>query len=201
MDDEFTRELKSAWQLQDHDPAEVLQRLKRTRWRPHMALAAELLGCALALLAGIWFAWIASQDGPHRLLFGVSAAVMLVTVPLLTFASMLARRRGLAWDDETPAMLLRIGIRRAEASLQAMRLWRWHVWVIGAFLTVLWALQWLGLVRAFDFLLLYTGVCLAITVATWLWMKWREKRIRCERDACARVLAAIQPDSGPGELP
>src|SRR5687768_18512230 len=101
MDDDFIRDLRETWQLQDHDAATVLRRLRCNRWTPHVVLAAEMLGCAFAFLTGIWFAWIAAHTEQHRLLFALSAGVMLVTVPALTVASVLARRASLAWDDET----------------------------------------------------------------------------------------------------
>jgi hypothetical protein len=192
MDDKFIDDLKAAWQMQDHDAAAVLDRLRRNRWRPHFALAAEMLGCVVALLAGIWFAWVAAHTDQHRLLFGLGAGVMLVTVPVLTVASLLARRASFAWDDESPQTLLRIGVRRAEAALQSLRLWRWHVWIVAAFVSILWALELSQLIQAFGFLVFYTAVCLAVSLAAWIWMRWREDRIRSERDACARLLAAIE---------
>jgi hypothetical protein len=195
MDDDFMRDLKATWQSQAHDAAAVLERLRRNRWRPHLALAAEILGCACALLVGIWFAWTAAHTQQHRLLFALSAGVMLTAVPLLTFASVIARRASLAWDDETPQTMLRMGIRRFESTLQAMRLWRWHIWIVAAFVAILWVLELLGLIQAPGFLALYTAICFAVSLAGWSWMKWREKIMRKELDACTRLLAMIQFDS------
>jgi hypothetical protein len=202
MNDDFVRSLRDIWQLQEQDAALTLQRLRQTRWTPHIVLAAEMLGCALALLVGIWFAWVAAHAPQNRLLFGLSAAVMLVTVPALTVASALARRASLAWDDETPQMLLRIGIRRAEASLHAMRLARWHIGIVVAFVTILWVLESLALISAPGFLIFYTAVCLVASLAAWLWMMWRVKRVTRQRDACIRLLAMIEfDDSSEGAPP
>jgi hypothetical protein len=195
MEDDFIRNLKATWQSQDHDASAVLERLRRNRWRPHLALTAEILGCACALLVGIWFAWTAAHTEQHRLLFALSAGVMLTVVPLLTFASVIARRASLAWEDETPQTMLRMGIRRFESTLQALRLWRWHFWSVAAFVGVLWVLEALGFVQARDFLIFYTAICFAVSLASWMWMKWRERVIRSELDACTRLLATIQFDS------
>lgn len=195
MDDDFIRNLKATWQSQDHDATAVLGRLRRSRWKPHVALAAEIVGCACALLVGIWFAWTAVRTDEHRLLFALSAGVMLTAVPLLTIASVLVRRASLAWDDESPETMLRMGIRRYESKLQAMRLWRWHIWIVAAFVAGLWILEGLGLIHAPGFLILYTAVCIGVSLAAWLWMKWRERLIRGDLDACVRLLAMIKLDA------
>ena len=122
-------------------PSEVVRRLQRARWTPHLVLGLEVLGCCLALGVGVWFAWVAAHQTEHKLLFTLSAAVLLIAAPVLGVATALARRPSLAWDDETPESILRIGIRRAEASLQAMRVGRWHVAIIAGFVALLWALQ------------------------------------------------------------
>ena len=140
-----------------------------------------MLGCACALLVGVWFAWVAVHAQQNRLLFALSAAAMLVTVPALTVASAVARRASLAWDDETPQMLLRMAIRRAESSLHAIRLGRWHIGILLAFLMILWALESVGVIRVLGFLIFYTAVCLLASLAGWFWMKWRVKRVRGER--------------------
>jgi hypothetical protein len=194
MNDDFIRSLRETWQLQDHDAVAVLQRLRRNRWTPHIVLVAEMIGCALALLVGIWFGWLAVHTEHNRLLFALSAGVMLVTVPVLTIASALARRASLAWDDETPQILLRIGIRRTESSLKAIRLGRWHIGIIATFVTILWILEFAGLVRVQSFLIFYTVICFSVSMAAWFWIAWRMKRVRDERDAYIRLLALIQVD-------
>lgn len=194
MNDDFIRGLRETWQLQNHDATSVLQRLRRNRWTPHIVVATEMLGCAVAILVGIWFAWVAVQTKQDRLLFALSAGVMLVTVPVLTAASALARRASLAWDDETPPTLLRIGIRRSEASLQAIRLGRWHVGIIATFVVILWILEFAGLVRAQHFLIFYTMTCFSLSMAGWFWMAWRANRVRDRRDVYIRLLAMIQVD-------
>lgn len=195
MNDDFIRSLKSDWQSQDIDAGTVLRRLRRNRWVPHIVLGAEVLGCALAFMAGLWFAWVAAHNEQHKLLFALSAGALLLTAPALCVASVTARSRSLAWDVETPESLLSVGIRRAESSLRAIRIGRWHIAIIAVFVMTLWILEAFGLIHAIDFLTIYTVVCLAVSVVSWLWMVWRERRVRSEHAACTRLLETLQVDT------
>jgi hypothetical protein len=199
MNDEFIRSLQADWQSQENDADQLLRRLHRNRWTPQIVLGGEILVCALAFAVGLWFAWNAMHEEQHRLLFALSAAVLLLVAPALGIAGFLVRRPALAWDVETPESLLNVGIRRAESSLRAIRIGRWHVGTIAAFVLTLWIAQALGFVDALDFLILYTLICLAVSVAGWLWMRWRENRVRNERAACVRLLAALRVDNGMGD--
>lgn len=194
MNDDFIRGLQGDWQSRDQDAAKVLHRLRRARWMPHVVLGAEIVGCAFALLVGIWFAWVAAHNEEHRLLFALSAAVMLITAPALCAASVMARRHSLAWDAETPDSLLRVGIRRADSSLSAIRIGRWHISIIALFVMTLWMFETMGLINAVRFLVFYTAVCLAVAVVAWLWMGSREKRLRSERAVLVRLLADLEVD-------
>lgn len=194
MNDNFIRSLQGDWQSQGHDAARVLRRLRRTRWVPHIVLGSEIVGCAVALLVGIWFAWIAAHTWEHKLLFALSAGVLLITAPGLCIASVIVRRHSLAWDAETPETLLQVGMRRTESSLSAIRIGRWHIAVIALFVTTLWILEAIGLIHAVDFLIFYTAVCVVVSAVAWLWMRWREKRLRGEHAALVRLLAALQVD-------
>jgi hypothetical protein len=195
MNDDFIRSLKSDWQSQDIDAGKVLRRLRRSRWVPHIVLGAEVLVLTLSFLVGLWFAWAAVHHEQHNLLFAVSAGVLLLTAPALGVASVMARRRSLAWDVETPASLLSVGIRRAESSLRAIRIGRWHIAIIAVFVVTLWILEASGVIQAIDFLTIYTVICVALSVVSWLWMVWRERRVRSEHAACARLLETLQVDS------
>jgi hypothetical protein len=195
MNDDFIRSLKSDWQSQDIDAGKVLRRLRRNRWVPHIVLGAEVLVLTLSFLVGLWFAWTAVHHAQHNLLFAVSAGVLLLTAPALGVASVMARRRSLAWDVETPASLLSVGIRRAESSLRAIRIGRWHIAIIAVFVVTLWILEASGVIQAIDFLTIYTVICVALSVVSWLWMVWRERRVRSEHAACARLLETLQVDS------
>jgi hypothetical protein len=195
MNDNFIRSLQSDWQSHDHDAARVLRRLRRTRWIPHIVLGSEIVGCAFALLVGIWFAWVAAHTEEHKLLFALSAGVMLIAAPGLCVASVIVRRHSLAWDAETPETLLHVGIRRAESSLSAIRIGRWHIAIIALFVMTLWVLEAIGLIHAVGFLILYTAVCVVVSAVAWLWMRWREKRLRSEHAALVRLLAALEVDA------
>jgi len=192
MTDDLIRDLQRDWQAQQFDATHVLRRLERTRWAPHIVLALEVLACCVTLGVGIWFAWIAAHNIEHKLLYTLSAAILLIAAPVLGVATALARRPSLAWHDETPESILRIGIRRADASLQAMRIGRWHVAIIVGFVALLWALQWLQLIDALAFLIFYTSVCFTVSLGGWIWMAWRTRSVRAERDICARILAELQ---------
>lgn len=195
MNDEFIRSLRSDWQSQEIDASQVLRRLRRNRWVPQVVLGAEILVCALAFLVGLWFAWVAAHHAEHKLLFTLSAGVLLLTAPALCFASVKARSPSLAWDVETPESLLNIAIRRAESSLRAIRIGRWHIATIAVFVMTLWILEAFGFIQAIDFLIIYTIACLAVAVVSWLWMVWRERRVRSEHAACARLLETLQVDT------
>ena len=192
MTDELLRSLQRDWQSQEYDASHVVGRLRRARWTPHFVFALEVLGCCIALGVGAWFAWVAAHQSEHRLLLALSAAVLLVAVPVLGVATALARRSSLAWDDETPESILRIGIRRADASLRAMRVGRWHVAVVAGFVVLLGALQLLKLIDAREFLVVYSSVCLVVSVGCWIWIAWRVRAVRAERDACIRLLATLR---------
>lgn len=195
MSDDFIRSLKSDWQSQEVDAGKVLRRLRRNRWLPHVVLGAEILVCALAFLAGLWFAWVAARYEQHKLLYGLSAVAMLITAPALCVATVIARRPSLAWSDETPESILRVGINRAESSLRAITIGRWHVAIIAIFVVLLWAVEALGFIQAVDFLIFYTAICLAVCTVSWLWMIRRETRVRSELAACHRLLAALREDN------
>ena len=192
MTDELIRSLQRDWQSQEYDASDVIRRLRRRRWTPHLVFALEVLGCCLALVVGAWFAWVAAHQSEHKLLMALSAAVLLITVPLLGVATVLARRPSLAWDDETPESILRIGIRRADASLRAMRLGRCNIAVVAGFVVLLGALQLLKLIDAMEFLVFYSSVCLAVSLGSLIWMAWRIRAVRAERDACVRLLATLR---------
>lgn len=195
MTDDLIRSLQRDWQSREYDASRIVRRLRRARWTPHLVLSLEILGCALAVGVGAWFAWVAAHQTENKLLFALSAAVLLIAVPVLGIATALARRPGLAWDDETPESILRIGSRRAEASLEAMRVGRWHVAFVVGFVALLWALQLSKLIDALQFLISYSAVCLAVSTSSWIWMAWRTRIVRAEREACVRLLAALRDES------
>lgn len=195
MSDDLIRSLQRDWQSQEFDASQVVSRLRRARWIPHLVLALEILGCCITLGVGIWFAWVAGHQPEHRLLFSLSAAVLLIAAPALGVATALARRASLTWDDETSESILRIGIRRADASIRAMRVGRWHVAIVAVFVAILWTLQLLRFIDALEFLLFYTAVCLAASLCAWTWMARRTRIVRAERDACIRLLAALKVES------
>jgi hypothetical protein len=99
--------------------------------------------------------------------------VLLIAAPLLGVAIIMARRPGLSWHEETPESILRSGIVRADATLRAMRVGRWHIAVVAGFVAVLWLLQAVGVIDAGRFLIFYSLVCFVVSLGSWLWMRWR----------------------------
>jgi hypothetical protein len=186
MTDEFLDELQSTWRGQEVAYGDVHARLKRQRWKPHLALGYELLCAAVVIGVGIWFALTAIRQG--SLLFAMSAGVLLIAAPALTVAAWLARKDSLRWEEETPESVLVLGVRRAEASLKVLRLGRVHLAVVGAFVAVLWASELIGLISARDFLVLYTLVCAAGAALYLPWLAWRQKRLNQELAVCQRLL-------------
>jgi hypothetical protein len=192
MTDELVRSLQRDWQAQQFDSGRILRKLRRHRWTPHLVLAFELLGCAVALAVGLWFAWVAAHQAEHKLLLILSAVVLLLAAPLLGAAIVMARRPGLSWHEETPESILRSGIVRADATLHAMRVGRWHMAIVAGFVAVLWLLQAAGFIDAGRFLVLYSLVCLAVSLGSWLWMRWRTEAVLAERAACGRLLEEMR---------
>jgi hypothetical protein len=190
MNDEFLEELQSSWRGQDVALADMKARLRRQRWRPHLALGYELLGTAAAMGVGVWFALLAVRLG--SLLFAMSAAILLIAGPALAVGAWLARKDSLRWEEETPESVLVLGVRRAEASLRVIRLGRVHLVVIVAFVLVLWASELVGLISARDFLVLYSLICAATVVLYLPWLAWRERRVNQERAVCQRLLEDLR---------
>jgi hypothetical protein len=191
MTDELVDSLRRDWQSQRVDPGPVLRQLRRRRWVPHLVLALELLGCLVAMVAGTWFAWSALNQDEHKLLLALSAVILLIAAPMLGIAIVLARRPGLTWHTETPESLLQVGILRADSTLRAMRVARWHIGIIAGFIAVLWLLQASGHIDARRFLIFYTSVCFVISLAGWWWMRWRTRSVVRERAVYEKLLGEM----------
>lgn len=169
-----------------------MRRLRRHRWTPHVMLALEMLGCVAALLAGLWFAWMAVHVESNALLFGLSAAILLSVTPVLAVAIFVTRRPSLRWDEATPELLLETGVRRANASLRAILLGRIHIGVIAGFVAVLWMAEALRFIDARSFLILYSLVSLTACAVQLLWFRASARRLRDERDTCTRLLEELR---------
>lgn len=199
MSDEFLNRLHAQWRQQDATFAEIHIRLRRARWRPHLVLGFELVACVGGFVVGLWFAWTAVALS--SLLFALSAAVMLLAVPAFAVAAIVARKGSLRWEDETPQSVLRVGLRRADASLRAIRVGRWHMVVAVAFVAVLWLLEWTGLIQARRFLLFYTALMATALGAQVAWMRWRERQVRAQRAVCKRLLDDLETNDADGPAP
>lgn len=200
MSDDFLRKAQADWRAQEAGVDQMLRRLRRSRWMPHMLMGLDIVAGALLAVAGVWFAWIAWSAERHQLLFVLSAAMLLASAPLMAVVSVLSRRSALHWEDETPERILRVGVQRADASLKALRASRWQIVLLFAFVAVLWIVEAAGLLQAFDFLLFYTPVCIAWAILWRLWSGWRLTRLARERAAYVRLLAEFDADGSQKRL-
>jgi hypothetical protein len=194
MADEYLLKVREDWRRQDAAFAAVYSRLRRNRWHPPLVLALELVSSIVTLLTGLWFAWLAYKLG--SLLFALSAIVLLLSTPAFALAAVVIRKDTLRWDEETPEGVLTSGLRRAHASLRAIRMGRWHVAIIAAFVAVLWITEAIGLIEARNFLILYTSVCAATLIPYLKWLGWRRRRVLAERATCQRLLNEIKAVEG-----
>jgi hypothetical protein len=219
MTDDFIRELRSQWLAQPVDKAAVVGRLRRGRWTPRLLFWLEVVQGVAGAVFGVAFLWLAIDVGllerlvawrfaargvtPEglaslllgvRIMFAFSGLVMLLAVPPLAWAAVSARRRSLRWEDETPESVLRVGLRRADASLRANRIGRWHVWVLLAFVAGLWALPVLGLLPVF-LMVFMTLIYLGVIAPIWIWLDLRREAIRRELETCLKLVEDYQGDS------
>src|ERR1700681_4787313 len=66
----------------------------------------------------------------------------------ISVKAIVARRASLRREDETPASVLRTGVRRADASIRAIRIARWHIAIILLVVATLWITEATGLIQA-----------------------------------------------------
>ncbi len=190
MSDDFFSEAKAAWRGEPAEVTAVQLRLRRRRWTAHIVLAIELIGSGFAFAVGLFF--IAMAFRTHALLYTVSALALLVSMPLAMTATVLARRPSLKWEDETPSSVVVTALRRAEASLKAIRIGRWGVVVVGAFVLMLWFAQAIGAVRSVGFLCVYTAASFVVCAPYLLYLHRRDRRAGGERAACLRLLGELE---------
>jgi hypothetical protein len=193
MRDDFITSLQMDWRAAPAGmPAEALiavRNARRGRMLAAVLLAAELGMLALAFAAGVWFALVALET--KRLIFTLASVVLVGMTPAFALATVLARRGGLKWEEETPAGVLRARRRQVEATLRALWLGWWAIGVMAAFILVLWMLELGGLLGERDFLILYTAIAAAVCVTGGAWILFRQPRLAEEREACERMLAEL----------
>ena len=195
--DDFLRTAQSDWRDQPVELIRIRGLLRRRRWAPHLMLGLEILGGLAGFAVGLWFLWMVLTAG--GLLYVLSAVVMLAAMPVSIVVSVIARRDALHWEDETPEGVLRACLVRAEASLRAIRIGQFGVAVVGAFVAVLWVAQASGLVRALDFLVIYSLASAGICLPYFLYLWWRTQQIRREQAACTRLMSDLSGADNPTE--
>jgi hypothetical protein len=194
MLDEDLLTLRADWRRQDAAFTDVYARLRRNRWQPHALLALEFAGAALGLAIGLWYASVAVKL--DSLLFALSAAVLLLAMPAFAVGTVLARKRSLRWEEETPEDVLIVGLRRADASVRAIRVGRWQVAIIASFVVTLWTTEAMGLIDVSGFLVFYSAICAASVIPYFTWLRRREKLVLAERAACRKLLEDLSAIEG-----
>lgn len=188
MNDQFLERLRADWTAQETDIAGAVERIRRQRWRPWFALALEICGCAVALLTGALFAFLALEHEDQQALYLLSAGALLVLPPTFAVIHFLIRRRALPWADESPEALLRVGLRRAEISSRLNRVYGWGIAVLMAFLAVLWTAEWAGIFEARRFLIFYTCACAVASFCAWRWSRAATTKARRDREIYSQLL-------------
>jgi hypothetical protein len=194
MADEFMDKLRTEWRDQDTGALGSRPRLPRGRFTPHLSFAFEVAICSATFVIGLLFVRRALDTGTP--IYAYAAAALIATSCALVAALFDARRSSFAWRDETPAQLVRTGVERAEATLRAIRVGRWHVLAIAAFVVLLWGLELTGRLGAGRFLILYSLLCVALTAAAWVWLGRGERTARRRVAAYRELLAEYDLDAG-----
>jgi hypothetical protein len=197
MNDDFLRDLGAAWRDGGGDaPAPVRRRVLRDLWLARAVLAAEMTAAVGGIAGGLWIAVIGLYR--HSPLFLLSAAVLLLSLPPLAILSWLARRDSLRWEDMTPEGVVDYALRRLDRSARLVRLTRWHLYVLTAFLAGIAVLVATGLAALDRFVLAYSALVAAIIVVGLARLRRRSRRIAAERAQCERLRAELaeagQPD-------
>jgi hypothetical protein len=188
--DDFLRTVQSDWRNQPLELDQLEKRLRRHRWSPHAMLALEILGGLTGFAVGVWFFSIAVRTG--ALLFVLAAVVMLASMPAFTVFSIIARRKALRHEDDTPERVVRSGLARAEASLRAVRIGYLGAAVIAGFVAVLWLAQVAGAIHALGFVTFHTVTAATVCTPYVLYLRWRSTRILRERAACERLMSELR---------
>ena len=193
MSDDFLKEHQAAWRAQPDEFQAVRDKLKRERWAPHRALAIQVVSAAVGIAFGVSFGAAALATG--SVLYALAAVVMAVGLPGAMAIAALLRRDGFAWDDETPESLLRTGVRRADASLKAVR-FAWSApGLFAAFVIALWIGVGLGYIEQAWFAVMYTGITVFVLALTWPKIILELRRLKRERATYARLLAEYEAES------
>ncbi len=194
MGDDFLHEAGLVWRAEPADIARMRLQLRGKRWAMHRALTVQLIGGCVAFLFGVFFFAMAVKT--NQWLFTLSAIALLVGMPLSMSANLRAHRAGQRWEDETPEGVVLTTLARAETSLTTVRIGRWGVFAIGAFVALLWLGQATGTVKAAGFLALYTATAGIICVPYLLYLRRRERRAGQERAACRLLLDELRAGAG-----
>lgn len=199
MTDPFLQDLQRDWHRQEAGIADLMRRMRRARYVPHLLLAIEILGGLVGLAGGLFILVAAIRTG--EALFYLAAPVLLVGTPLLAIASLRARRGSLRWEDETAESVLRTALARAEGSERAIQVGRWSVYTLAGFVVALWVALACRIIGHAGFVVGYSVACAAALAAAWAWLEFRTRRVRRELAGCRAALAEFEGGPSTGGSP
>lgn len=190
MNDDFLNDARVNWRAQDEQLEQLTRRLRRQRVWSKLMVAGELASAAIAVAAGIWL--LTSNIEGYVVLGRIAGGVLLLAVPALTAASLVARRAQPKWEDETPEGVLRYALRRLDVVVSLLRLARWHAYVLAGFVVALWAAAIAGLIAKDAVLAGFSVFYLATAGIAFAWARWRHARAARERARCEALLAEFR---------
>jgi hypothetical protein len=192
MADDFLDEARRNWLAQDAEIEGVSTRLRRDLAFQRLMQGGEFAAAGVAVAAGVGFAWMGVARGDARLI--VAAAVLLVLLPLLTWAAWRVRRQEPRWADDEPAGVVEQMLAQVDATRRLMSLALWQAWTLAGTVAAMWAVTLFGRGAVDAGLWIVTAALLASAAAAAGWAVWRERGLRRERACCERLLEELRRD-------
>ncbi|NEX92403.1 hypothetical protein [Caulobacter sp. 17J65-9] len=192
MADDFLDEARRNWRAQDAEIEGVTARLRRDLAFQRLMQGGEFVAAVIAVAAGVGFAWMGVVQGDARLI--VAAAVLLVLLPLLTWAAWRVRRQEPRWAEDEPVGVVEHMLARVEATRRLMSLALWQAWTLVGTVAAMWAVTLFGRGAVDAGLWIVTAALLASAAAAAGWAVWRERGLKRERANCERLLEELRRD-------
>jgi len=149
------------------------------------------LVCALtAMLAGLWFGFLAWQQSSH--MFAMLSVVLVLAAPALAVAVVVTRPDLPGEPGDPPEGAIVDGLHRVYSSLRIIALGRAHVWVVTSYVVVMWICEAGGMVSLEGLLVFMTFACTVTAVGYLPWLAARERRLYDERAELQRRRGEIE---------
>jgi hypothetical protein len=185
MNDEFLDTAGSAWRRQNHIPVDFRRQLRRRRRLPNATMAAAFV----AFLVGLRLLRLASEPGGAGWL--MPGVISVAIAPLFALGYLFARLGSIKLD-QPPEKVAKQGLAKVERALASVTIGYAGIAVLVGFSTLLWAVQLAGLIKAFAFVVWFSGGALAVSLAGWIILRRRKKQACRERDAWALLDAELK---------